>query len=323
MRTLYYSEGTANEIKVIVNDEFTFVFQPNYAEVELGSNYSATEEVTLTDGTITLKRNCINRKCVFDLSLFLETAFTFDNLNILYLADNDDLTISTVLLDLTADSNKVDVDFVAKWGALQPDDVLTYDIKFPYWHDLPLFVNTDFEHDNILIDGVSNTNNYVYIIDRESGGDFTFETKLAGNSVTKITFEDTICPSDGHYLSWIDTHGRFWHYKFFASKESLRTLEVKSGAMIPVYPLNMSDFINGKERVISKSRQRSFGCFASVPEEIYFIIESIISSPVVRYYSNYNWIGVQVSDVTMKAKKGGYVDIEFEVKLPSDYIQKL
>ena len=69
----------------------------------------------MTDGTITLKRNCINRKCVFDLSLFLETAFSDTDFVYDYQSTIDDpFYKSGIELTLTADSNDVDIPFKLK-----------------------------------------------------------------------------------------------------------------------------------------------------------------------------------------------------------------
>ena len=323
MRTTYINEGTANEVKITSPDEFTYVFQPNYTTVELGSNFSASEAVKLEYNGILLERNCINRKCTFDLSVFFELYFSYDAFNFSYLADDDDTTFGTFGIKFTAGIYDTTIDFGIKWGALQADDVQNYDIKFPYWKNMPLFVNGDFEHDAIELGGVAGAANLKKIINRPDGGDFVYELKKASATVNKVTFIEETCNYNGHYLMWIDSHGRAWHYMFMSSREFLPTTAIETKNSIPYFPQSLAEMEFGREKIIEKKKQRSFKCYANVDKSIYPIIQSIADSLIVRYYVNSVWIGINIPDMTITPKAGGMIEIEFEVKLPEDYTQKL
>jgi hypothetical protein len=320
-RTITHSGATAPfNYTILTSDAYSFVFEPNTLKITLGSGYSTTQEVSIAANGITLKRNCISRVCTFDLSVIFESYFANKDFTLNYSANADDpfyqASFNVVVTALTEIEN---VPFSLRWGAYQFDEAKSNaDYTFPYWGGYPLLVNSDKEHDSSVI---GSTISGVKTIPVTSTAIFTHEVKLSSTKVQTITYEPQTCPI-GHYLQWTDEHGMIRHFMFYANREKQIAKEIKSGEMIPYYPTSLSDSNNGLGKVIEKTKQRSFGCFQSVEENIYPMVESIASSPIVKYYTNSKWIEVKVKDMTIEPLKRGYVDIEFKVELPQDFNQK-
>jgi hypothetical protein len=109
---------------------------------------------------------------------------------------------------------------------------------------------------------------------------------------------------------------------FYASKERDTLKEIKTGEVLRVYPDSFADGdYNGRDLVVSKSKRRSFPCYATVDSDIYPIIESIAASPLVAWYTAERWVNVRIADMTISPKKRFTQDIEFMVLMPEDYVQ--
>jgi hypothetical protein len=312
---------------IVTSPAYAFVFEPHTLKITLGSGYNETQEVTIEANGIPLKRNCIARVCTFDLSVIFESYFADKTFELNYAANAaDPFYQSSFNVVVTALTETQNVPFSLRWGAYQFDEVKSdADYTFPIWSEYPLVINSDKEHDTSIIAGSVDNDGTISAVDTiaitDSTATFTHEVKLSGTKVQTITYVPQTCPV-GHYMQWVDEHGMIRHFMFYANREKQIAKEIKSGETIPYYPTSIEDTTFGRGKVLEKSKQRTFGCFQSVEEAIYPIVESIASSPIVKYWTNSKWIEVKVKDMTIEPLKRGYVDIEFMVELPTDYIQR-
>jgi len=308
-------------------NDYCYIFEPNILKVVCENTSVPTKEVTLISNGITLKRNCIASVAYFDMSVLFESYFNAATFALDYSANANDPFFATCLFTISApdETTQTDVSKKLRWGAYQFDEVYSNaDFKFPYWPGYPLVINSSKNHDETIItstESYDGTYSGVKTIPSDAVDQFTQETKLATVKVQTITFEPQSCPT-GHYLQWIGTHGQIWHYMFYASRERQITKEIKSGEIIPYYPLSLTDSQFGRGKVIEKIKDRSFGCFQSVDETIYPIVESILFSPIVKYWTNSKWIEVKIKDNAVTPQRSGMVDIEFMVELPTDFNQR-
>lgn len=301
-------------------NDYCYIFEPNILKVTCQNTTNPTKEVTLVSNGITLKRNCIASVCYFDMSVIFESYFNSATFELNYSSNQDDPFFKTCLFTISApdEATQTNVSKKLRWGAYQFDEVNSNaDFRFPFWSGYPLVVNSSRNYDSSVL---GSTISGVKTIPVVSTTQFTHEVKLSGTKVQTITYNPQTCPI-GHYLQWVDAHGQIWHYMFYASREKQTATEIKTGEIVPYYPLSLTDSNNGVSKVLSKTKQRTFSCFQSVDEEIYHIVESILSSPIVKYYINSKWVGVNIKDSTVSPEKRGFVDIEFIVELPTDFIQ--
>jgi len=334
MRTINHTGATSPfNFTVIAPDEYTYIFSPNFFEITLGAGYAATQEVSIACNGITLKRNCIDRYCRFDLSSIFESFFADSDFAIDY--DNvaaDPFFAGSKTITITADTGETeDVDFDLRWGVFQfdePEPVTLIGQWFPFWANMPLVLNTWQHHDIVdIADDNYTSPTKTYPVDEDADFVFTSSINEGGSPQTysiveQIYFKLQTCPTDGHYISWIDMHGQIRHYMFERNRNNEITTDIKTDNELPLYPISLDDSINGRIKTVSKSKQRKFTAFASVDSDIFDIVASIAASPIVRYYANEKWISVTISDMTITKSDRWTQDIQFEVLLPADYIQK-
>lgn len=331
MRTITHIGSTTDyNYTITTSDAYSFVFEPNTMTVEVGAGYNDPAEVTLSVGItnpLVLSRYCIDNKAVFDLSVFAELYFSGSDFTLDYVtAQNDPFYKSefNILVKVNGMESE-NVPFSFRWGAYQFDEALRPAVYFPFWENMPLVVNSEREYDSyVLSGGVTISGSGVKTIPVSSSANFDYQVLLAGNNVKTNHYVLQTCPTDGHYLQWVDSLGKIWHYMFYKSRDKQTSTEIKTTEEIPYYPLGRTDSQNGLSKIISKTKQRSFGCYQSVDENNYKIVESILSSPIVKYYDqvNFIWIGVKIKDATINPMRSGMVDIEFTVELPKDFIQR-
>jgi hypothetical protein len=327
MRTITHSGvgGATFDFSVVTTEAYAFVFAPNTMVITLGSGYDATQEVTIAANGITLKRNCLNRVVTFDLSAIFESWFATSEFAVPATTDSDPFWKEPFNVVVTADTGESEnVHFSLRWGARQFDEAsIPAAITFPFWAELPLNINTDKCHDAWeLTGGVTASGTGVDMILVEATADFAYIVKQASTTVQTTSYKVNDCPSDGHYLRWVDAHGRLWHFNFYRNREQSRTVTTANALTIPVYPLSIEDSVNGVKRVTQKEKQRTFTCFASVDEDIYEIVASVVASPKVEYWTNPKWVGVTIPDMTEQPVERWTKDIEFTVELPKDFIQR-
>ena len=330
MRTLNFTGSESQfDYTAITSDAYSFVFEPNTLKITLGSGYSATQEVTISANGITQKRNCINRVCTFDLSTIFESYFADKDFTLNYAANADDPFYQSsfdLIVEVQGDLTEINaINYSLRWGAYQFDeDNAPSDFSFPIWLGKPLVINSSQEHDNWeLFYGISSTGTGIKALSlSDAASSFLYITKLSSDIIQTISYYPETCPADGNYLQWVDTYGQIWHYMFYKNKEKKYSKTITSGEFIPYYPTRRFDSQNGLGKVKEKTTKRSFTCFQSIDESIYSIVESIISSPIVRYYTNDRWIEVKIKDSTYEPTDRGFIDIEFTVELPTDFNQK-
>lgn len=302
-------------------NDYCYIFEPNILKVVCeAATPSTTKEVTLVSNGITLKRNCINSVCYFDMSAIFESYFNDSTFTLNYSANEYDPFFKTCLFTISAPGEITQTNVLKKlrWGAYQFDEVNSNaDFTFPFWVGQPLLVNSSKNHDSSVL---GSTISGVKTIPVTSTVQFTHEVKLSGTKVQTITYDPQTCQT-GHYLQWVDAHGQIWHFMFYRNTEFQNTSEIKAGETVPYYPLSLTDSAFGRGKLIEKEKKRSFACFQSVDEAIYPIVETILSSPIVKYYTNSKWIEVKIKDQTTKPARAGLVDILFDVELPNDYTQ--
>ena len=332
-RTINHSGSTAPyNFTVVAPDEYTYIFSPNFLQITLGAGYSATQEVSISCNSITLKRNCIDRVCNFDLSAIFESYFADADFSIDYdNIVNDPFFYGGVHVVVTANTGEAEtIDFDLRWGAYQFDEAepeTWVDVNMPFWVGMPLVFNTFITYDKITIDGTEySTPTKSYPIEKTA--DFNLVSAInAGGSPPVYQIQESVkfkvndCPTDGYYFMFVDSHGQIRHYMFNPSKTNLLSTEVKTTGELMLYPLSLDSTINGRTKQISKSKQRKFACYAEVDKDIFEIVQSIGSSPIVRLYSNEKWIDVKISDMTIRQTTAWTQDLEIEVQLPEDYIQ--
>lgn len=301
-------------------NDYCFIFEPNILKVVCENTSAPTKEVTLVSNGITLKRNCKNSIAYFDMSVIFESYFNAATFALDYAANAADPFFATCLFTISSagETTQTNVSKKLRWGAYQFDEVNSNaDFNFPFWVGKPLVVNSSKNHDSSVL---GTTISGVKTIPVTSTVQFTHEVKLSSTKVQTITYTPQTCPT-GHYLQWVDSHGQIWHFMFYQNAEFQNTSEIKAGEIVPYYPLSLTDSVFGRGKLIEKSKMRSFGCFQSVDEAIYPIVETILSSPIVKYYTNSKWIEVKIKDQTTKPARAGLVDILFDVELPNDYTQ--
>lgn len=301
-------------------NDYCYIFEPNILKVTCENTSDPTKEVVLTANGITLKRNCINSVCYFDMSVIFESYFNNLKFEFNYSDVVDDPFFATCLFDLDSASEDLIVEQPVKlrWGAYQFDEIKSSaDFSFPFWVGMPLIVNSQEKYSEWACSASGGSGGEgVKTVPVTETNSFYFQS----DDGQKITYNPITCPT-GHYFHWVDAHGQIWHYMFYASRERQTATEIKSGESVVYYPLSLTDSQQGNNKILSKSKQRTFNCFQSVDESIYPIVQSILSSPIVRYWINSKWVGVQIKDNTVSPEKRGFVDIEFTVELPNDFIQ--
>jgi hypothetical protein len=324
MRTI-----TGTDYTITYPEYYCFVFNPNTILFEFGSTFTEPQKVTISANGITQSRYTIAGKCKFDMSVIFESYFSDKTFPINYASNTADPFFQTDF-DLTVFIDGVDeytLAFSLRWGCYQFDDVQSNDdYTFPYWVGYPLVINSDKEHDTSVISGTlyddgTFTGVQTTAITNFPESQFTHQVELSETKVQKITYEPQSC-STGNYLQWVDQHGMIRHFMFYANREKQIAKEIKAGNSIQYYPESLDDSNFGRSKVIEKTKQRSFGCFQSIEETIYPIVESILSTPIVKYWTNSKWIEVKIKDATIEPMKRGYVDIEFSVELPKDFNQR-
>lgn len=308
-------------------NDYCYIFEPNILKVVCENTSVPTKEVALISNGITLKRNCIASVAYFDMSVLFESYFNAATFALDYAANANDPFFATCLFTISApdETTQTDVSKKLRWGTYQFDEINSNaDFKFPYWPGYPLVINSskNYDHWYLLSSTEIDTDNAaIQTLPLVLTEPFTYEVQLTASKIQEITFDPQTCPI-GHYLQWVDTHGKIWHYMFYASRERQITKEIKSGEVILYYPLSLSDSQFGRGKVIEKIKDRSFGCFQSIDETIYPIVESILFSPIVKYWTNNKWIEVKIKDNAVTPQKAGMVDIEFMVELPTDFNQR-
>lgn len=327
MRTIYGSDYT-----IIGPDAYTFIFAPNILTVTLGTSYAANQLVTLVGNGVTLSRRAINRVAIFDLMPILETPFTTTDFAIVYSASpnpTDPLYRFSFNTTVTAGASAVTVPFEIRWGALQHDDAFTINfnnnITFPYWTGKPLVLNTEVQHSFKYVPELSLTANPGEMINipTSTNIDFTFAVGAGSTNYQVTNFKKQTCPADGRYLRWIDQRGRIWHYMFNPNRmQGVQTTTAHEGA-ISRFAVDYTDSEKGQSLPQRKLSQRSFQCFATVDNDIYHIVSSIVKSPFVHWFIAGRWVRVTITPTTLAPDTGWMSDIEFTVELPTDYTQRL
>lgn len=325
MRTIEHQGATdPYDFTVIAPNEYTFVFSPNQLKITLGSGYATTQEVSISANGITHTRNAINRVVYFDLSVIFKSWFDDDNFVIPSAASTlDPFFKDTFNVVVTADSDTEDIPFRLRWGAEQFDKRIAYtDFEFPFWEGYPICVGAGVDYTSyVLTHGATVVNgSAVDLYPFAPTQDFTFEAIKGGDSRT-VTYRKQ-CALVGNYLRWIDDMGQVWQYMFNKNTRVHVTSVIKTGDRIKSYPLNVDDSEAGREKIISKQKDRSFTCFTSCDEDIFPIIETVVSSPMVWWWDGTIWIAVNVSDASISQVGNWLNDIEFTVELPTDFTQQ-
>lgn len=307
---------------------YNFVFEPNFLKVTCENTTDPSKEVTVSGNGIVLKRNCHDSVATFDLSVIFESLFDTPTFLVNYSSVEWDMFYEIVDIEIIAtDETTISETFKVRWGCYQFDEVKSNDdYTFPYWVGYPLAINSDKEYDHWYLSSANqldydNAEVDIIPIPTTTTEQFTHEVKLSGIKVQTVTYIPQTFPI-GNYLQWVDGHGVVRHFMFYSNREKQIAKEIKSGELVPYYPTSLADSQFGRGKVIEKTKQRSFGCFQSVEETIYPIVESIASSPIVKYWTNNKWIEVKIKDMTIEPLKRGYVDIEFTVELPKDFNQR-
>lgn len=327
MRTItHIGVPTTRNFTITAPVYYSFVFDPNILSVEVATGYYDTQEVTITCNGITQKRNCVGYKCNFDLSAIFRSFFANSDFKLNYTAVSDDPFFQEEFnIAIKVGYDTENVPFTLRWGCHQFDEPATPTvINFPFFVGYPLVINSQLEHDQLQVEhyAIINYINDVKTYNPSFTVNFVAKYKASGVTVQTINYLASNCRS-GSYLEWVDSRGQVWHYLFKNEAEkSIKTTITTDNETIK-YPTSITDSYNGRLQINSKSKQRSRMCYASVSEDIYTIIESIASSPIVTLWdNNYKWIGVKVSDMSVQATTDWTIDIEFEIQLPKDFIQK-
>lgn len=324
MRTINHTGATAPyNYTIQAPDYYSMVFDPNTLLVTLSSGYSPTEEVTLVCNGITLKRNCINRVCRFDLSALFESCFNSD-FAITYGGNISDPFYKTEFdVIVSALTETETIKQTLRWGTYQPDESRTpVNINFPFWQSMPLLIGSEYEYAKWKIGEGGTVITGVQLVDPFAIGAFPFIVLNGSNvEIARTTYYPVSC-TDGHYLRWVDSHGVIRHYMFTPERKKDKTTEIKEEGRTPIYPTSQTDYANGKAKVQAKTKQRTFNCSASVESEIYDIVASIVSSPIVAYYTNGQWVGVTIAATKLDEDTTWTKDINFTVQLPTDNIQR-
>ena len=306
-------------------NDYCYIFEPNILKVTCEDTGDPTKELVLVSNGITLKRNCIASVAYFDMSVIFESYFKAKTFALNYLTSAADPFYADCTFNITTSDEEdiIDKPVKLRWGAYQFDEVNSNaDFSFPFWVGMPLVLNSSKNHDYSFATNDGGDNEYIGVgtIPFTASADFQYRTSLSSVKVQHIDFKAQTCPT-GHYLQWVDAHGQIWHFMFYKNAEFQNTSEIKAGEIVPYYPLSLTDSVFGRGKLIEKSKMRSFGCFQSVDEAIYPIVETILSSPIVKYWVNSKWIEVKIKDQTTKPARAGLVDILFDVELPNDYTQ--
>lgn len=320
MRTI-----TGTDFSISAPDAYTFIFAPNIITVTLGSSYAVDEVVTLAGNGLTFSRLAINRVVKFDMMPIFESKFPNTDFNIHPAsAVADPFFAASFNCTVTVDGNNATIPFSLRWGAIQLDEAISYaDIRFPFWPTMPLVVNSHLEHyywaHNVGA-GANGATPVIIPISTSTG--FTY-TITNGTLIQNTVFYPATCPTDGRYLSWIDQHGRVWSFMFEKNRMQGIQSDISKSGSIRRFPVDYTDSATGRELATKKDKQRSFQCYATVDNDIYDIIASVVASPFVHWYTSGRWVRVQIQPVQLAQQDGWMSDIEFTVELPKDYVQRL
>ena len=320
MRTI---TSSAN-FSISAPDAYAYIFSPNVLTVTLGSGtWPANQLVYLIGNGITLSRRAIGHVVRFDLMPIFESKFANTDFN-LATSTSDALYAVPFNCVVSVGGNITYVSFALRWGALQHDSTISYAaIRFPFWPNKPLTLNNSLEYTSwahTIGGGNSGTDVLQLVVDTTV--QFTY-TVTNGASSQVTTFYPVSCPTDGHYLQWVDATGRIWQYMFNPSRMNGTTRTTSNDGSILRFPVDYTDSTKGRDLPVKKPKQRTFQCFASVDNDIYDIVASVVSSPIVFYHTAGRWVRVTIAPTSIQPDAGWMSDIEFTVELPRDYIQRL
>ena len=324
MRTI-----TGTDFSISAPDLYAFIFAPNIITVTLGTSYAVDEIVTLSGNGLTFTRSAINRVVKFDMMPIFESKFPNTDFNIHPVsAVVDPLFATSFNCTVTADGNSATVPFSLRWGAIQHDEAISYaNIRFPFWPTFPLVVNSHLEHyywsHNV---GAGATGSIPVLIPISTSSGFTY-TVTNGALTQNTVYYPLTCPTDGRYLSWIDQHGRVWCFMFEKNRMQGILSDVSGSGSgsgsIRRFPVDYTNSQTGRDLVTKKDKQRTFQCYATVDNDIFNIVASVVASPFVHWYTAGRWVRVQIQPTQVLQQDGFMSDIEFTVELPKDYVQRL
>ena len=320
MRTI-----TGTDFSISAPDAYTFMFAPNILTVTLGTSYAADEVVTLSGNGLTFTRSAINRVVKFDMMPIFESKFPDTNFDITFFSTVDDPLYSAAFnCVVSVLGNTTNVPFSLRWGALQHDDYLTYtNYRFPFWVGKTIAINNHLEHTSWQhTSGGTFTGTVPKLIHLLPDAQFTY-TVTNGSSSQVITYYPATCPDNGAFLRWVDAYGRVISYNFELHFNDGTIIDTQQSGDKQSYPINYEDTLKGRFLPTIKTKSRTFRCYATVDTDIFNIVASVVSSPIVFLLSGSRWIRVNITPTQVIPSKTWLSDIEFTVELPKDYVQRL
>lgn len=325
---------------ILVPDNVTFAFNPMRVKID---DAAGVISISITDGvqTFTDAREPIGGKVAFDLSLYARSFFAIDRIS--------QVNAKTLTCTITEGLNISTFTTLTIWGAMNIGEIFNGDTKAIWYKNLP-FTFTIYAVDDVTIQASADggapqslrlSQGYHHIDPSTIFNPTRFGTiSITGDlstSVWEYTFDETFrgltdiqevtkylevseCTS-GIYMRWLNRHGGYSYYLFKQGEEV--TQSKMDGADVGVHSDSLYEY-TGIYRPKVKETGRIIKAAASLVDvDIFRMISTIFTSPMVDMYLNGVWTPVLINDNNLADTGKPLQDIEIEIIMPKIVTQSL
>lgn len=318
-------------------DEICFAFNPQIITVD-----KLTKSVVIRVGIYSDKREPLNGKVSIDISEYIRSMLRFENTSILD-------TKHSIFVEIDIDEKTYYIFLYAIWGAMNigevfnPSRTVVMFRNFPSTISLysngniqtrydgeayaPISVDSGLVH-YALNEFFQNAKEYGMIKilntpESPSTFQFTFDRTfkpIPDDAVfIKVLFNDC---DKGIYLRWLDRHG-FLQYWLFQEGD-LTGQSSNEGEKLYVDYSDVKYTYNGMSRYQGKTYQTTRkACATLVDRDVFNMLSTIFSSPIVDMYIDGNWIPVNIVAGSFTDSGADLQDFEIQITMPETITQML
>lgn len=319
-------------------DEICFAFNPQIITVD-----KLTKSVVIRVGIYSDKREPLNGKVSIDISEYIRSMLRFESTSILD-------TKHSIFVEIDIDEKTYYIFLYAIWGAMNigelfnPSRTVTMFRKFP-----SLITFFSYGEINVRYDGEDYTSMKIerdYLFHKDLSEEFKDAKEFGmikilntpeSPSTFQFTFDRTFKPipddavfikvlfndcDKGIYLRWLDRHG-FLQYWLFQEGD-LTGQSSNEGEKLNVDYSDVKYTYNGMSRYQGKTYQTTRkACATLVDRDIFSMLSTIHSSPIVDMYIDGNWIPVNIVAGSFTDSGADLQDFEIQITMPETITQML
>lgn len=143
----------------------------------------------------------------------------------------------------------------------------------------------------------------------------------AGDAPSHVTVETNGCET-GVYLRWIDAHGFYQYWLFSEGTEESSTKDYGEKLLENFYGSTYGYY--GMSRMQGKTTETSKKvCAPLVSQEVFAMLSSVVSSPLVDMYEDGRWVPIRVKAGKTTNSGAHLQDFEITILLPETITQTL